>query len=188
MLQQLWGETYLIPADITGDELLRYPDDGYTYEVYEGMLVKTMTTAGHGITCQRLGLELGLYARNTGLPNEVAQNVLFDFTQPGSPKKTLLAPDIAVLRAGTPSSFNTVTHDVPLIAVEVVSPNQTLDEIRIKATTYRNAGVEEVWILDRNTRTAEIWTTQGQTQLTAPQALTSPLLPGFSVVLSSLFP
>ncbi len=188
MLRQLWGETYLIPADITGDELLRYPDDGYTNEVYEGILVKTMTTPGHAITCQVLGRILGNYGVAMGFPDtRILQNALFDFTLPGTPKKTILAPDIAILRSDAPSGLNNVTHDVPMIAVEVVSPNQTLDEIRIKAATYRAAGVEEVWILDRNTRTAEIWTAQGQISVTAGQPLSSTLLPGFSVILGTLF-
>ncbi len=188
MLQHLWGQPYLIPMDITAAELLRYPDDGYTNEVYEGMLIKTMTTPGHGITCQLLGGELWLYARTAGFPNSrILQNALFDFTPPGAPKKTILAPDIAVLRQNAPSSFNMVTHDTPMIAVEVVSPNQTLDEIRIKATVYRSAGVDEVWMLDPQARIAEIWTAQGQAQVTATQPLTSALLPGFTVVLGTLF-
>jgi Uma2 family endonuclease len=188
MLRQLWGQQYLIPADITAAELLRYPDDGYTNEVYEGMLVKTMTTPGHGITCQLLGLELGLYARTVGFPNSrILQNALFDFTPPNTPKKTILAPDIAVLRQNAPSSFNTVTRDIPMIAVEVVSPNQTIDEIRVKATFYRGAGVDEVWILDPQARIAEIWTVAGQVQVTATQPLTSTLLPGFAVMLGNLF-
>jgi Uma2 family endonuclease len=188
MLQQLWGETYLIPADITGDELLRYPDDGYTYEVYEGILVKTMTTPGRAITCQLLGLELGIYGRAVGFTSaRILQNGLFDFTPPGAAKKTILAPDIAVLRTDAPSSRDTVTRDIPMIVVEIVSPNQTLDEIRIKAQTYQGAGVDEIWIVDRNTRTAEIWTASGQTQLTDTQPLTSALLPGFSVILGTLF-
>jgi len=187
MLQHLWGQHYLIPADITAAELLRYPDDGYINEVYEGMLVKTMTTPGHGITCQLLGLELGLYARTMGFANDrIAQNVLFDFTPAGAIKKTILSLDIAVLRLA-PVSFTIVTHDVPLIAIEVVSPNQTLDEIRVKATFYRGAGVDEVWILDPQARIAEIWTATGQAQVTAAQPLTSALLPGFTVTLGTLF-
>ncbi len=74
-----------------------------------------------------------------------------------------------------------------MIAVEVVSPNQTLDEIRLKAAFYQSAGVDEIWMLDPNTRSAEMWNAQGQTQLTATQPLTSALLPGFSVILETLF-
>lgn len=104
----------------------------------------------------------------------------------GAPKKTILAPDIAVLRIGS-TNFYTVNHETPMIAIEVVSPNQTLDEIRVKATFYRGAGVDEVWILDPQARIAEIWTVAGQTQVTAAQPLTSALLPGFTVMLGSLF-
>ena len=175
-----WGEVFDAPPGTTGDDLLRLPDDGYKYELFEGMLVREMTSPDHGEVCHRLDGELYLYARTTGFPNRIVQNALFDVTPPGSPKRVVLAPDLAIRRAGAPSTW-AVPQEAPLLAVEVVSPSQTLAEIALKAQTYRNAGVEEVWVVDARSRSVQIWTAQDMTTLDETQALTSPLLPGFSV-------
>ena len=43
-----WGEVFDAPPGTTGDDLLRLPDDGYKYELFEGMLVREMTSPEHG--------------------------------------------------------------------------------------------------------------------------------------------
>jgi len=173
------------PPGTTGDDLLRLPDDGYKYELFEGMLVREMTSPEHGLICQRLSVELGIYARGTNLPNQIVQNTLFDVTPPGSPTRVVLAPDLAIRRVGAPSTW-AVPQEAPLLAIEVVSPSQTLAEIALKAQTYRNADVEEIWVVDAHSRSVQIWTAQGMTTLDETQALTSPLLPGFSVAVRFL--
>jgi len=180
-LQPTWGEVFQVPPATTGDDLLRLPHDGSRYELYEGVLVREMTSAGHGGVCQRLGGELYVYARTTGFPNPIVQNTLFDLTPAGIPKRTVLAPDLAILRPGTALPWDVVTHAIPLLAVEVVSESQTLAELALKAQTYRQAGVEAVWIIDHQTHGVEVWAAQGQSMLNETQTLTSPLLPDFSI-------
>jgi hypothetical protein len=116
-LQPTWGEIVDAHSALTADDLLRLPDDGYTYELYEGMLMRKMTSPAHGVICQRLRFELGLYARATGIisQDQIAQNVLFDLA-PGTANRATLAPDIAILRPTTPLSWN-VPRDTPLLAV-----------------------------------------------------------------------
>jgi Uma2 family endonuclease len=135
-----WGEVFEVPPSTTADDLLRMPDDGYTYELYEGVLVREMTFAGHGALCQRLGGELYLYARRIGYPNSVVQNTHFDLTPPGSPTRTVLAPDLAVMRSTTPPAWDTVPREAPVLAVEVVSESQALAELSLKAQQYRAGG------------------------------------------------
>jgi Uma2 family endonuclease len=180
MTRHLWGDVFEVPPTTTADDLLRLPDDGSKYELYGGVLVREMTSPEHGEVCQRLGAELAIYARNTGYPNRIAQNALYDFTAPGTPARVVLAPDLSIRRAGAPKTW-AVPQETPLLAVEVVSPSQTSVELALKAQAYRNAGVDEVWVVDAQTRTVEIWNAQGQTTLPDSQALTSMLLPGFSV-------
>jgi Uma2 family endonuclease len=180
-IQPTWGEIIEAPPTMTADDLLNLPDDGYKYELYEGVLVREMTSPGHGAICQRLGGELYVYARATGFPNPIVQNALFNLAPAGSPNRVVFAPDLAILRATTPLSWTNVPRDTPLLAVEVVSASQTRAEIALKAQIYLNAGVEEVWLIDYKTRSVEVWTAQGQTTLDDTATLTSPLLPGFSV-------
>jgi len=67
-----------------------------------------------------------------------------------------------------------VPYETPPVAVEVVSESQTLVELALKAQTYRQAGVDEVWVVDHQSRTIEIWGVQGRATLTDAQTLTSP--------------
>jgi Uma2 family endonuclease len=180
-----WGEVYEVPPTTTADDLLRLPDDGSTYELYEGVLVREMTSPGHGDICQRLGVELGIYARTSGFANRIVQNALFDLTPAGATRKTVLAPDVAILRSGSLPSW-TVPQETPLLAVEVVSESQTVAELALKAQFYRNAGVEEVWVVDHASRSVDVWNRQGRTTLNDTQILTTPLLPRFSLAVGFL--
>jgi Uma2 family endonuclease len=184
--QPLWGDEILAPTGMTGDDLLRLPDDGAKNELYEGILVReTMTSLEHGGLCHWLSGLLVIYARQTGFANSVVQNALFDFTLPGAPRRTILAPDLAILRRKMHLPPNVATV-IPLIAVEVLSSSQTMAEMRLKARFYRNVGVDEVWIINPNDQTIEVWAGQGQTTFADPQPVTTTLLPGFSFTYTDL--
>jgi Uma2 family endonuclease len=178
--QPTWGAVYEVPDTTTAQDLLRLPDDGSTYELYEGTLVREMTSPGHGDIRHRLSGTLFVYAQATGFPKRVVQNGLFDLTLPGATRKTVLEPGVAILRTSGAPSWD-VPREAPLLAVEVVSESQPLAELALKAQYYRSADVEEVWIVDHATRTVEVWSARGKATLNDDQALTSPLLPGFSV-------
>lgn len=185
--QPTWGDLFQMPTNITAEDLLRLPDDGARNELYEGTLVREeMTSAGHADLCHRLSVELGIYARTTGFPNRIRQNGLIDLTPPGAIRRTVLAPDLAIMRSTTPPSWDQIPKEPPLLAVEVVSPSQTLAELSMKAQFYRNAGVDEVWVIDHATRTIEIWNAGGMLTLMDGQTLTSSLLPGFSLDITGL--
>jgi Uma2 family endonuclease len=49
-----------------------------------------------------------------------------------------------------PSTWNenTACPVAPELAIEIISPGQSLGELVIKAESYLQAGVEQVWILD----------------------------------------
>ncbi|HKV84299.1 MAG TPA: Uma2 family endonuclease [Ktedonobacterales bacterium] len=186
MLQPTWGDIFEMPPATTADDLLRLPDDGYRNELYKGKLVREMTSAGHGGVCHRLSVELGIYARHANFLNAIVQNTLFDLTPPGMATRTVLAPDVAILHAGATQPWDTVPHEPPLLAVEVVSASQTLAELVLKAQTYRQARFDEVWVVDHTSRGIEVWSAHGTTLLGETQMLTNPLLPGFSVAVRLL--
>ncbi len=183
-----WGDVYAAPPSITADDLLRLPDDGAKNEIFEGELVREeMTAPGHADLCHRLSGELYVYARTNGFSNRILQNSLFDLTPPGAVKRTVLAPDLAILRNSAQPAWRQVPTQPPLLAVEVVSGFQTLAELTIKAQFYRNAGVDEVWVIDHNTRVVQIWDANGVTTLQDGQTLTTALLPGFSLDVTAMF-
>src|SRR5581483_10509978 len=82
----------------------------------------------------------------------------------------------------------------PDIIVEAISPGRA-NEVRdreLKLDLYARRGVAEYWILDGQTRSAELYRRQGDAlplaaRLSGEAELTSPLLPGFSCPLPSLW-
>jgi Uma2 family endonuclease len=61
-------------------------------------------------------------------------------------------PDVCVLRMGGPTE-DILTHP-PLIAIEIMSPEDTIRRAAQKAAQYLQFGVEHVWVIDPNARVA----------------------------------
>jgi Uma2 family endonuclease len=61
-------------------------------------------------------------------------------------------PDVLVLRADAPRE-QILTHP-PLIAIEILSPEDRLSRFRVKIDDYVAFGVEHIWIIDPATRYA----------------------------------
>jgi Uma2 family endonuclease len=78
---------------------------------------------------------------------------------------------------------------VPDLAIEVLSPSNTRQEMRRKLKDYFLAGVSEAWLISPLKRTADIYTSPtDKKHIGTKGALTSPaLLPGFSLSLPELF-
>ena len=61
-------------------------------------------------------------------------------------------PDVLVVRKG--ESFERYLTQPPLIAIEILSPEDTLRAMQAKAAEYRLFGVEHIWIIDPEPRIA----------------------------------
>ncbi len=68
-------------------------------------------------------------------------------------------PDILVVRQG--ESFQRYLTRPPLIAVEILSPEDSLRKIQEKAAQYRHFGIENIWIIDPEPRLAYRYTVTG---------------------------
>jgi Uma2 family endonuclease len=78
----------------------------------------------------------------------------------------------------------------PDLAVEVVSPNDTYEEVEEKLADYFDAGVPLVWIVTPKTRTVLVYQADGTARrLRDTDDLTAdPVIPGFKVRIANLFP
>lgn len=115
-------------------------------EVWEGEYHVAPAPSGrHGRVDDELGLALGPLAKRAGLKGTTACNI-------GRPDD-FRVPDRAYFRSGGLEVWNPTAA----IVVEVVSPG---DESRLKFAFYHRAGIEEVLIVDPETRTVE-WFVRG---------------------------
>jgi Uma2 family endonuclease len=92
-------------------------------------------------------------------------------------------PDVLVVRKG--DSFERYITRPPLIAVEILSPEDTLRAMQGKAAEYRSFGIENIWIIDPEPRLAYRYTSAGLEEIHTGE-LTVPETP-ICVVLSELF-
>jgi Uma2 family endonuclease len=60
-----------------------------------------------------------------------------------------LIPDVAVFYPREP---DLVPDNPPLIAIEILSPDDRLTEVREKLEEYRTCGVRHVWLVDPHSR------------------------------------
>jgi Uma2 family endonuclease len=61
-------------------------------------------------------------------------------------------PDVLVVRAG--ESFDRYLTHPPLIAIEILSPEDRLSAFEEKAAQYRAFGIENIWVIDPERRIA----------------------------------
>ena len=61
-------------------------------------------------------------------------------------------PDVLLMRKS--DQFERYVTTPPLIAIEILSPEDTLTAMRAKAAEYREFGVENIWIIDPEPRIA----------------------------------
>jgi len=61
-------------------------------------------------------------------------------------------PDVSVVRAG--EGFDRYLTRPPLIAIEILSPEDTLRAMQGKTVEYRAFGVEDIWLIDPEPRLA----------------------------------
>jgi Uma2 family endonuclease len=102
-------------------------------------------------------------------------------TQTGA--KNFRVPDVLVVRAG--ESFERYLTRPPLIAIEVLSPEDSLRLMREKASEYRAFGIDNIWVIDPEPRLAYRYTSAGLEEVHTGE-LAVPETP-IRVVLSELF-
>ena len=65
-------------------------------------------------------------------------------------------PDVLVMRAG--DKFERYVTRPPLVAIEILSPEDSVRAMQGKAAEYRSFGVEHIWIIDPEPRIAYRYT------------------------------
>jgi Uma2 family endonuclease len=84
---------------------------------------------------------------------------------------------------------------LPDLVVEVRSPSTWRYDIAIKRDKYEAGGVAELWLVDTESRSVLVYRRSSPSaaefdealEVSADEALTSPLLPGFSLPVASIF-
>jgi Uma2 family endonuclease len=101
-------------------------------------------------------------------------------------QRDTFAPDVAVFRKERLDEDGRLISGAPDIAIEVVSPTDTIGGIRRKIKAYLENGSLSVWIFYDDGSIA-VHTSSQVRELSGEQKLEDPFLPGFSVSASAFF-
>jgi Uma2 family endonuclease len=157
---------------LTAAELEQMPDDdSVRTELDEGELI-TMPPAGedHGGIESEINGILRDYVKEHGLGKVYGSSAGFTLKQ-----DTVREPDVSFVRSTRVASVKNkgFAKGAPDLAVEIISPSDSIRQLMRKVKQYFAAGTHTVWIVR--------WL-KGDDPIEAPE-----LLPGFSVPISQFF-
>lgn len=173
---------------LTAKEFDNYDfEEDKRYELDEGELIEMSRPAyRHNRVLTHFTGEAYVYFKNNPIGELLNSENLYAIAP-----LVRLAPDAAIILGDRRNELegSKVIYVIPDIAVEVLSPNERPGRIHRKLRQYFAAGVKQVWLLDPESNTIEIWTgpTLPERELAVGYTLTSPLLPGFELPLVELF-
>jgi Uma2 family endonuclease len=180
----------LITRTMTADELWRMPSGDMRHELVNGEL-RTMAPAGfgHGIIEVRIGARLSNFVEPRQLGFVVSADTGFVLRK--NPD-TVRAPDCAFVQASrVPPGQPTLKffEGAPDLAVEVVSPSDTVEELEEKIADYLNAGCQMVWVIHPKTKTITIHRPGAQPMVLRENDFLDghDILPGFRCSVAEIF-
>ncbi len=189
-----WAEVvHAAPYPMTVQDLLDWPDDdGYRYELVDGVLVRV---AGSGDEAATIGLaiasELRVYVQPRRLGVATGADGVYKFLG----AETGLLPDAGFYAAARRALIVDRTKPIPFapdLAVEVASPSQKQGDMDAKARIYLQGGTGLVW---------GVWPARAQVDVWRPANLDHPaatlsmgdvldgedVVPGFAYSVADIF-
>lgn len=178
-------------TSMTAEQLLLLPDDGMRHELVSGTLT-TLPPYGalHGSVVCELTLCLARHIQDHQLGVGFGAEAGFLLARDSD---TVRAPDAAFVRTSRIPAGGIPQRGffpgAPDLAVEVVSPGDTVSEVEEKVQDWLTHGTQEVWVVSPRARTVAVHSSSsGIRVFMASEHLISPaLLPGFACLVAELF-
>ncbi len=135
-------------------QLLDLPDDGRRHELLDGRHVITPKQGRHHQSAIR-GLLKMLSGQMRMRPD---LDVMISPSEVKLGPRTLVQPDLFVVKQDPARPIQTWADvGVPVLAVEVLSPDTADRDRGVKREIYLDAGVREYWMVDLDGRLVERW-------------------------------
>ncbi len=188
------------PKLMTTEEFLALPDDGVERWLIRGQLrtkgqvrgeLRTVRNRRHSRIMIIMAYLLEDWLRRQPEPRGQVLGGEVGVRLRSSPD-SIVGIDLIYISAdvvAAQSDATTLIDGIPILAVEILSPSDTIDDINEKIDTYVKAGVGLVWVIDAHHRTVEVFRPGAEPELVnVLQELSGdPALPGFRVPVAQLF-
>ncbi len=170
-------------TDVTVDELERLSLP-FTAELYDGKVVFKMANFAHGVIQNNIGTALGNYLKTNpiGLVSDDADYRLWP-----ERKRESRVPDLSfILKDRLPKDLFRYLPLTPDLAIEILSPDDSFEDMIEKVDEYLSQGTKLVWIIICRTR--EVLVCTAQSKYSVRDMLTAPeFLPGFELPVRDIF-
>ncbi len=183
------------PSLMTTEELLALPENGMDRWLIRGRLrekPKTFHNRKHSRTMALVGTFLSKWLDQQPEPRGDVFGGEAGVTLRRIPDSTL-GVDVVYVSQGVwisrQSEAFPLIDGVPVLAIEILSPNDVVEDVNDKIDEYLSAGVALVWVIDPHHRTVEIFRQGEEPKLVNVREELSgePELPGFRVRVEQLF-
>ena len=148
----------VLEETITVEEFYEKALEGFRGELVRGELRETMPTSIlHGIIAGRIAGLLWVFVLQQKLGEVLTAETGFRLFVN---EKTVRVPDVAFLsneKLAEVKDFSKFFSGTPDLAVEVISPNESYDEVQGKLEDYLAAGVKTVWIVRPKQKTVTVY-------------------------------
>lgn len=172
-----------IPRTIISDDLLDLPKDGFRYEIVRGELRKKMPSGIlHALIAGRIAGLLSGFIRQRRLGEILTAEPGFKLSLT---PETLRVPDVSFMRMDKflqIKNLDKFYSGAPNLAVEVISPSETFQDVQEKIEDYLASGVEMIWIVRPKQTTITVYRPQHElTVLRIGDSLDgADVIPGFT--------
>jgi len=179
------AKSFVVPleqrTDVTVDELEKL---SISAELYDGKVVFKINTFAHGVIQANIGTEIGNYLDRhpIGLVGSNANYRLW----PENNRESR-APDVSfILEERLPKDLYCFPRMAPDLAVEILSFDDSFEDMMGKVDEYLSQGAKLVWVVI--TRTRQVLVCNAQSKYIVRDKLTAPeLLPGFELAVKDIF-
>ena len=180
----------VVRREVTAQELLRMPDDGFRYELVRGEL-RQMAPAGniHGRIAMNFGTLLNNHVKAHHLGAVYAAETGFRIS---GDLDTVRAPDVAFVSQERLEAVGEVEGywpGAPDLAVEVISPGDSHVEVEETVFDWLEAGMKMVFTIDPRSRSVTVYRSLSDiTVLTETEVLDGgEVVPSFRIAVREVF-
>jgi Uma2 family endonuclease len=190
-----WGQP-TEAHDWTVEMFERLPADTWHYELVEGRVVRMPPPSPHhGRLESRFDYLLRHFSEAHGLGETYVGESGWDLTRRGERKQTVLASDVAFVRAERlplppPRRGRSYPPLAPDLVIEIASSSQARSDLGDKARHWLDRGVQVVWVAWPDRQEIDVWTpgVQEPRTLAGQDELTGgDIMPGLSVTVASMW-
>ena len=177
----------------TDEELLSLPRDGNKYEVMKGVLIVSPAGIEHEEIGARLIAALVNFVRDRKLGIVCGSSAGYWMKPEGSQARNFLSPDVSFIAkerlGGAKRAPKKFFDGAPDLAIEILSPSDTIEKLHEKIVDYFENGARLIWVVNPEEQFVLVYHSPQPDQLLRSSDSLSgeQVVPGFTLPVSELF-